>query len=473
MTIIPQTINLQPPNYTSLSVDDLPDLYSIDYIDIPTDINPPVSPEFDSILNKFYSVLLFSAVENKLDSLYVAINNIFSYITKRFEYEKAKLFKKYASELSSISNYFGIYGKGTFSGLFIKAINEAHYSELVEGTELVLKFRDDLIKLLTQHLDRFYDSINKFNSLYKDIYEKDFNVTAKAYEQWIEYLITTYNTNLSKAKLEIEKMRTNAEIFTSKINELKAQLLYYKELANADYLSNELKEAINNFYLSQHSYLIELERIAYLSYEEINIKNKLYSATLKKLATEIEKIRSMAKLVIANLNIFDAKYDVEKEKLNVKIAEAETYSQRIDTEKLKIANYDELIESLYRKYMALYTIDKTKLLNMETSLLNYEKQLQTLLKNTSKSEYDKLISYLNNRELILNYLKNELSIRNAATLADSKYRIELDTALDLIRNDSSTGVQVMSITAHSISDWYRTCALTSAQITASFIRSYS
>lgn len=473
MTIIPQTINLQPPSYTPLLVDSLPDLYSVDYINIPTDINPPTSPEFDPVLNKFYSVLLFSAVENKLDSLYNAINTIFSYINKRFKYEKTKLFKKYASELSSISNYFGIYGKGTFSGLFIKAINEAHYSELVDGTELVIKFRDDLIKLLTQHLDRFYESINKVNSLYKDIYEKDFNVTAKAYEQWIEYLITTYNTNLSKAKLEIEKMRTNVEIFTSKLNELKAQLLYYKELANANYLSNELKEAINNFYLSQHSYLIELERMAYLSYEEINLKNKLYSATLRKLATEIDKIRNIAKLITANISIFDAEYDAEREKLNVKIAEAETYSQKIDTEKLKIANYDELIESLYRKYMALYTIDKTTLIEKEKELHNYEKQLQLLLKDVSKSEFEKLASYIDNRESMLTFLKNELSARNLMTLTESKYRISIDTALDIMRSNYSAYSQYTSITAHAVADWYRTCALTSAQITASFIRSYS
>lgn len=472
MTIpTPQTIQIPTPQYRAPQLDPLPNLLNIDYITNTFNIN--IHPlQYNPILDTFYTALLFSVIEDKLDQFYSEIISALDFVYSEFVFEKKKLIKKHSMELAYTSNLFGIASKNTLSGVYTRVINDLHISEMFESVDLVIKYREKITKALQQAITSFLSTIDKTNSLYKDIYEKDFKITAEAYKQWLEYSINAHNKYLAEAKLELEKRRVNLDIFSNKLLSLRAQLEEFKNRVENQSLSNELTEAINKFYLLNHNYLTELERYKYLQYEQLKYLNQKYSTELKRYATEIEKINAIAKLVTENINVFNAKFEVEKTKLDIENIKAEVKSKEINIEKIRLSAFDEKLEALYRQYSALYTIDKTRLITAEAQLSNYESTLLSQIKSINQKEYERLISYINNRQKTISALESELSARNISTLNEAIAKIDIDRVTDRARTLSAGYNQSNSIIAHATADWYRTCAITSAQVTASFIRSY-
>lgn len=470
-TPTPQTIQLLASQYRAPQLDPLPNFLNVGYLTNTFRIDIPPQ-QYNPVLDTFYTTLFFSIIENRLDQFYSGIISVFDFIYSEFELEKRKLIRKHSAELSSVSNLFGIMGKNTLSGIYTRVVNDLHLSEMFDSADLVSKYREKLVKTLQQAMSSFITTIDKANSLYKDIYEKDFKITAEAYRQWLEYSITAYNQYLAEAKLEVEKSKLNVDIFSSKLLELHAQLEHFKNMVENQALSNDLKETINKFYLANHNYLVELSRYNYLQYEQLKYLNQKYSAELKRYATEIERINAIAKLVTENINVFNAKFEVERAKLDVENIKAEVKNKEISIEKMKLSAFDEKLEALYRQHSALYTIDKTRLITAEAQLSNYEASLLSRLKSISQTEYSRLISYIDNRQKIISALERELSARNTTSLNEALAKIEIDGVIDRARTLSAGYNQSNSIVAHAVADWYRTCALTSAQITASFIRSY-
>lgn len=470
--ITPLTVNIPIPTEYNYQLGDLPELKSIDYSYLDTHINIS-DVSYNQILSEYYTVLYKAILEDKVDELYNILTEVSENIEAEFNYEKYKLMRKYATSIDSVASSFGSLQHNIFQGRMIKNIRELHTSEQLDANELIAKFKDKAKSIFMSYIPKLNNLVKNANSLYFDIYEKDFRITQEAHLEWINYISSQYDKQLSEFKLQLEQQRLNLQIFGEKIENAKRQLAYIKEEVEASVLNNTQRQKFNEFISYQTKYLMELERFNYLDYELLQVLNRKYSAELKKFSVEIDKINTIAKFINENLNKYLLKLDIAETEQNINRAKIDVFNSQMAVEKIRLSAYNEKIDALYRKYRALYDIEKTKLDVYETDLAVLETDIINTSISYSKELQNKLLEYINARRDILDYIEAEAQAKNSYTFNDMSVRLDLQRESQLIRNTVTGNTEFISITSRSVADWYRTCALTSAQITAAFIRSYS
>lgn len=469
----PEQINIPQPSFEQIILPNVPTYLDRAYFDLDTHIQVP-NLELDNILTTFYTIVTKSLILERLDDVLEIVNEVLTKLTAEYDYEIGKLSREYSKNLEGVMDTFGMVHKGLVSGLMVKSVNRLHTSELLDRQELSLKYKRKVTSELIDKFSAIVKGVDKVNDLYRDIFEKDFVVTAKAFDELLDYLVTAYNVYVSEVKSRLEQEAINLQLFEEKLRilvrsyeEIKEKYVFYE-------LMQEEREAINQFLAQQQEYLAELERYKYLGYEVLQLQNQVYSAELRKFATEVEKVNKLASYIRERVELYLTRLGVLEAKQKLKGAELDLVNSEIGLRKAKLDIAESQIESLFSLYKAQYMLEENILEQEKLQKVdNFKLQIETEFKGKLSSLYNILATYTQNLDITLQYIQQQAYMRDWLLSTKSNVINQIDNSTSFVRERIAGAERFIGISYNALADWYRTCAVTHADITAKFLRQYT
>lgn len=475
---IPNTINFNKPTFQPIEIGDIQTLNINEFTDA-IQINDPLQP-LPEELNKFYVLLYQNIISNSLNDFFRNLSVVRDKLTNLgmlgnadFKREATLKAREISRKLRQMLNSIGTFTNGAISGLMINNINDLHAEELVARREIALKYTEQNRKLFTDIFLKLANQLTKGNEVYSDIFTKDIQLTYKAHQDWLDYVISYYNIEMERVKLESMKRKLNLQAAIENIKQFKYKDLINKEKLVVAGLSNDIKEQLNLYEITRAEYLTGLEKFYYLQYEQLGYEVEIAKSNLQKFETELRKIDYIAKFINANTDLYLQKLDIEEQKLKSVNYKFDVAEQQLRARDIELQVKNEELAAKYAEIKAKLQDNDIALANLKSKLYKYEASLLNSIKQVDIDVSKSIMKVLKERKTTLKYLQTELQAKNMLYKFDNEVRTKLSIEEERIKSSISAYERTYGIQVPSQADWYRTCAISHAQITAAFIRSYA
>lgn len=434
----------------------------------------------DDLKFETYSKIAEEKITEVIESLNSLIEDIKKSIEEEdywftgFELERLTHIHEASSKVSKQSNLFGCMFWDIIPDKYITTLQEAFIDDKLHHMSISIKKRDEFRDLRINTAKKLLDAFDKFKSFYMDIDNKALDLESKLKTQLLEYETVKAReamTWLDEAVLDFEHNYIDTDYnladTDNKITKYKLDLdNYYGEYAS--------KTDINKVFLDRKVAGAELNKTSAI------VEGKIFDEYIKtkaKVSTQEQKIQ----LLDMKMQLFKRNFDRLENKLkNI---------ERIVSFNRDIVNYTSMVTNINER---IYQDIKNKL--TDEIIGTDSKQQQRDVERAIAKLHAKLSGYLISYQLKLSRIyQNAIEAKNSMinrkvdikttsmalirlrALADSAASVArsvISASEELTRLEVSYASEAINAYARGSGEFLRACAISSARITASFIRSY-
>jgi len=430
-------------------------------------------PQADEILTSYYTLTFKSVLSNSLDKFYDLFDKLTSYAYSKYQFLRNEFLRKTSNNFRKINSSFGLLGHFSPSGIYQKNLNDFYLNSLKDEIDLYSRYMEEHQTTVIKTLASFINEVYSANSLYRDVFERDFRVTYETYMLIMENAINEYNNALIRYRFMIELQNFYNSVYKELIEIERRKFERIKAVIAKRELEEKQKEIINDYYASYSKYLMELEKYNYLVFEEYKILLKRYENELRKFRTEIEQVNSISDLIKTRVQAYLSSLDAVEAKQAVKDIKLNVVLSKIKSENAKLEAKDSEIRANISSLRALLGQYEAEITRYESDLKKYNVDVERIISEYKKDIYDKILSLKEQEQQLVSYWENELKARD--TYLDLKNQVIFYNekvgreAYDKVRR----AFDALRMATDVIRDYNRTMAIAYSSVTASIIRSFA
>lgn len=356
---VPESPELDFPDIPSLDEITLPDKPEIDLSSFdataptftntapPAELNYQPEPYNSDIKIELFKKIL-KDLENGGTGLDVEVEGeLYARGLERQRVENERLYKEVEDQFSASGFTLP---SGTYAARMLEVSNEISRKNDQLNRDIVIS-QAELAQKNTQFTT---EQAKQLEKMLMDFYHQQESRSLEAAKAILQGNLEIYNATIEGKRLELDKYKTEAAVFESKIRAELSAVEVYRAQIEATKAESEIQLARVNIYNSQ---MAGLETLM-----------KLY-------ATEMESVKVRAEAQMSAVEVFKAQVEAYNAQLAAEKGKVDIYSAQLEGEKTKAIVYSEEVKAYQAEIEARKAEAEVNLANAEMTIKNNQMQI--------------------------------------------------------------------------------------------------